>query len=120
MTASIQTRDAETIAGIQKLRFFPHSIVAGQGAWLIEEDGRRLLDLSASWGAASLGYAHPALQKTLTAAIGRQPGASILSAVNQPAVELAVAQVHTNADLFRMPIDVQVTTTAGVETTRSW
>ena len=89
MTASIQIRDAAAIAGIQKLRFFPHSIVAGEGAWLVEEDGRRLLDLSATWGAASLGYAHPALQDALTVAIGRQPGASILSAVNQPAVELA-------------------------------
>jgi 4-aminobutyrate aminotransferase len=89
MTASIQSRDAAAIAGIQKLRFFPHSIVAGDGARLVEEDGRRLLDLSATWGAASLGYAHPALQDALTAAIGRQPGASILSAVNQPAVELA-------------------------------
>ncbi|MEJ2165218.1 MAG: aspartate aminotransferase family protein [Desulfobacterales bacterium] len=89
MTASLQARDAAAIADIQKLRFFPHSIVAGEGTRLIEEDGRRLLDLSASWGAASLGYAHPALQGALTAAIGKQPGASILSAVNQPAVELA-------------------------------
>ena len=89
MTACIQNRDAAAIAGIQKLRFFPHSIVAGEGAWLIEEDGRRLLDLSATWGAASLGYAHPALRKALTAAIGKQAGASILSAVNQPAVQLA-------------------------------
>ena len=89
MKASFQKRDAESIAGIQKLRFFPHSIVAGQGTRLIEEDGRRLLDLSATWGAASLGYAHPALQENLSAVISKQPGASILSAVNQPAVELA-------------------------------
>jgi 4-aminobutyrate aminotransferase len=89
MTACIQNRDAAAIAGIQKLRFFPHSIVAGEGAWLIEEDGRRLLDLSATWGAASLGYAHPALRNALSAAIGKQAGASILSAVNQPAVQLA-------------------------------
>jgi 4-aminobutyrate aminotransferase len=89
MTASIQARDAAAIAGIQKLRFFPQSIVAGEGTRLIEEDGRRLLDLSASWGAASLGYAHPALRDALTATIGKQPGTSILSAANQPAVELA-------------------------------
>jgi 4-aminobutyrate aminotransferase len=89
MTHSLQDRDTATVAGIQKLRFFPHSIVAGEGSYLIEEDGRRLLDLSATWGAASLGYANAALVEAVSAAMGKQPGASILSAVNQPAVELA-------------------------------
>ncbi|MBW1676092.1 MAG: aspartate aminotransferase family protein [Deltaproteobacteria bacterium] len=89
MISSLQKRDAAAIADIQKLRFFPHSIVAGEGSYLIEEDGRRLLDLSATWGAASLGYAHPALVKAVSAVLEKQPGASILSAVSQPAVELA-------------------------------
>ncbi len=89
MIDTLQNRDAKTIAGIQKLRFSPHSAIAGEGCYLIEEDGRRLLDLSASWGAASLGYAHPAVVNAVTGAIRRQAGASILSAVNQPAVELA-------------------------------
>lgn len=89
MDTHLQLRDARTIAGIQKLRFFPHSIVAGEGCYLIEEDGRRLLDLSASWGAAGLGYGHPAIVEAVTTAIRQQAGASILSAVNRPAVELA-------------------------------
>ncbi|MFO7739566.1 MAG: aspartate aminotransferase family protein [Desulfatiglandaceae bacterium] len=89
MTHSLQDRDAAAVAGIQKLRFFPHSVLAGEGSYLIDEDGRRLLDLSATWGAASLGYANPALVEAVTAAMGKQSGASILSAVNQPAVELA-------------------------------
>lgn len=89
MIDTLQNRDAKTIAGIQKLRFFPHSVVAGEGCYLIEENGRRLLDLSASWSAASLGYAHPAMVDAVTGSIRRQAGASILSAVNQPAVELA-------------------------------
>jgi len=89
MTETLQVRDAKAVAGIQKLRFFPHSIVAGEGCYLIEEDGRRLLDLSASWGAASLGYVHPAMADAVTAAIQKQPGASILSSVTGPAVQLA-------------------------------
>ncbi|MGD8291970.1 MAG: aspartate aminotransferase family protein [Desulfobacterales bacterium] len=89
MANNLQQRDAEAIAAIQKLRFFPHSIVTGEGCYLIEEDGRRLLDLSASWGAASLGYGHPAVQEAVANAVRRQAGASILSAVNRPAVELA-------------------------------
>ena len=89
MAKDLQKRDAKAIAAIQKLRFSPHSIVAGEGCYLIEEDGRRLLDLSASWGAAGLGYGHPAVVEAVIAAVRQQAGASILSAVNQPAVELA-------------------------------
>lgn len=86
---SLQNRDSKTIAGLQKLRFFPNSVVGGHGCHVIEEDGRHLLDFSASWGAASLGYAHPAVVDAVSSAIKNQAGASILSTVNQPAVELA-------------------------------
>lgn len=86
---NLQRRDSRAIAAIQKLRFFPHSITAGEGCYLVEEDGRRLLDLSASWGAAALGYGHPAIVEAVTKAVRQQAGASILSAVNGPAVELA-------------------------------
>ena len=86
---SLQDRDKKTIAGLQKLRFFPNSVVGGHGCLVIEEDGRQLLDFSAGWGAASLGYAHPALVDAVSRAVKNQAGASILSAVNQPAVELA-------------------------------
>jgi 4-aminobutyrate aminotransferase len=89
MTQDLYVRESKAIAGIQKLRFFPQTIISGEGCYLITEDGRRLLDLSATWGAASLGYAHPALITAVEAAVRRQAGASILSAVNKPAVELA-------------------------------
>jgi glutamate-1-semialdehyde 2,1-aminomutase len=36
-------------------RFASH----GEGAWLIEPDGRRLLDFVGGWGAAIAGHAHP-------------------------------------------------------------
>lgn len=88
-------RDNRVIADIQKLRFFPNTIVAGQGVYLIEEDGRKLLDLSATWGAASLGYGYPTLIQAVTSAIRSQAGASILSAVNKPAVELAEKLIST-------------------------
>lgn len=89
MKNSLQSRDSMTIAGLQKLRFSPNSVIRGQGCYLEEEDGRRLLDFSASWGAASLGYAHPAIVDAVSSAVQNQAGASILSAVNQPAIELA-------------------------------
>ena len=89
MSDTLYGRDAAAIAGVQKLRFFPLTVTAGQGSELIDETGRRLLDLSASWGAASLGYGDPDLVEAVSAAVRGQAGASILSAVTRPAVELA-------------------------------
>ncbi|MPZ54812.1 MAG: aminotransferase class III-fold pyridoxal phosphate-dependent enzyme [Acidimicrobiia bacterium] len=82
-------RDAEAIARLQKLRFYPLAVVGGDGCYLIGEDGRRLLDFSASWGAVSLGHSHPAIREAASRALESQAGASILSFINEPAVELA-------------------------------
>ena len=39
----------------------PMTFVKGEGSWLIEEDGRRFLDLGAGIAVNSLGHAHPKL-----------------------------------------------------------
>jgi acetylornithine/N-succinyldiaminopimelate aminotransferase len=44
----------------------PLSFVKGEGSWLIEEDGRRFLDLGAGIAVNALGHAHPDLVKALT------------------------------------------------------
>jgi 4-aminobutyrate aminotransferase len=86
---SLIERDARAIATIEKLRFFDLAVVGGHGSRLRLEDGREVLDLSASWGAASLGNAHPDVAAAAARALADMPGASILSVVNGPAVELA-------------------------------
>jgi 4-aminobutyrate aminotransferase len=86
---SLLERDARVIADIARLRFSPLSLVGGRGSRLIEEGGRALLDLSASFGAASLGYGHPAVTAAVSEACANMAGASLLSFPNENAVALA-------------------------------
>src|SRR5262245_52871998 len=86
---SLYERDQQALSRMSFLRFFPLAVTGGEGAWLIGEDGRRLLDFSASWGAASLGHSHPAMREAVEKALSSQAGASHLSGANLPAVELA-------------------------------
>lgn len=77
------------IAGVEKLRFYPLAVTGGEGSWLMEAGGRRLLDLSATWTASGLGHGRAEIAEAL-ARIGASPaGASILSATHPDAVELA-------------------------------
>ncbi|MEQ8666839.1 MAG: aspartate aminotransferase family protein [Rhodospirillales bacterium] len=88
-------RDAEVLSKLQKLRFSPIAVTGGDGNYLINEDGRRILDFSASWGAASLGHGHPAIRSAVVGALENQAGASTLSAANEPAVSLAERLLET-------------------------
>ncbi len=45
----------------------PLAFVRGEGSWLIEEDGRRFLDMGAGIAVAALGHANPDLVAALTA-----------------------------------------------------
>ncbi len=82
-------RDSAALGSVQKLRFFPQSVVGGHGARLRSDDGRELIDFSGSWGAASLGYGHPAIVEAVSRAVADPAGASVLSSANAPATELA-------------------------------
>jgi 4-aminobutyrate aminotransferase len=87
--ASLRERDAAVIANIARLRFSPLSLVGGRGNRLIEEGGRALLDLSASFGPAILGYSHPAVTRAVSAACASMAGASLLAFPNSESVALA-------------------------------
>ena len=86
---SLHARDTGAISDLQKLRFFPQEVSRGEGCYLYDSDGRGYLDLSAGWGAASLGYAHPDWVARVHAALLNQAGATLLSSAVAPAVELA-------------------------------
>ena len=87
--ASLYQRDTRSVAGIEKLRFFPLAVTAGKGCWLTEAGGRKLLDLSATWTAAGLGHGHPEIAAAITRAAQNPAGAGGLSAVHPDSVGLA-------------------------------
>ena len=85
----LYARESRSISTMAHLRFFPQAIIGGSGAYLTGDDGRELLDFAASWGAASLGHAHPAIRAAVNRALADQAGASYLSSANEPCVLLA-------------------------------
>ena len=87
--AAVLRRDGLFIAGVEKLRFFPLAVESGDGSYLVEVGGRRLLDLSASWTAAGLGYGHPEIADAIASAAKAPAGASGLSSISGDAVALA-------------------------------
>ncbi len=87
--ADLYARESRSVSKMAHLRFFPQAVVGGSGAYLTGDDGRQLLDFAASWGAASLGHAHPALRDAVNRALSDQAGASYLSSANEPCVLLA-------------------------------
>ena len=82
-------RDEKVIAGIEKIRFFPVAPIGGDGCYIIEENGRRLLDFAGSWGAAGLGYSHPAITEAISKASQSMASSSLLSYASEPAITLA-------------------------------
>ena len=85
----LYARESRSISTMAHLRFFPQAVVGGSGACLTGDDGRELLDFAASWGAASLGHAHPAIREAVGRALADQAGASYLSTANEACVLLA-------------------------------
>jgi 4-aminobutyrate aminotransferase len=86
---SLLERDGQVIAKLQKLRFNPAAVVGGTGSTLLLEDGRKLIDLSGGWGAALLGYGHPAIKEAMQKAAENPAGVGLISVVSEPSVRLA-------------------------------
>lgn len=87
--SQLYARDLVSVAGIEKLRFFPLALESGDRSWLTEAGGRRLLDLSSTWTAAGLGHGHPKVAEAIAVAARHPPGAGALSAVHRDSVGLA-------------------------------
>ena len=64
----------------------PRFLACGEGAWLTDVDGNRLLDLVLSWGPLLAGHAHPRVIEQVRAAVDR---GSSFGAPHELEVELA-------------------------------
>lgn len=83
--------DLASVAGVERLRFFPQVVASGSGSVLTTPEGREVIDLSASWTATGMGHAHPAVVAAAEQALRRAPGGSVLSGTHPDAVRLARA-----------------------------
>lgn len=90
MTAQdLYSRDLNAVAGIEKLRFFPLAVESGQGTWMTEVGGRKLLDCTATWTACGLGHGHPRVTEALVRASRSPAGAGGSAAVHPDSVGFA-------------------------------
>lgn len=87
--AGLVERDRRLVAGAQKIRFFPFAPVGGSGARLVDADGRSWLDFTAGWAVTNAGYGHPRVRAAIQAQLEQGSYAGLVSAVIEPALELA-------------------------------
>lgn len=90
-------RDARYVANALKIRYTPFVEAGGDGAYLIDDSGRRYIDFAAGWAAAGLGYSNEHVKRAIAAQLDRATLAGLLSGINQPAVDLAERLVELNA-----------------------
>jgi glutamate-1-semialdehyde 2,1-aminomutase len=88
----------------------PVFMAAGHGAYLIDADGRELVDLVCSWGPMILGHAYPAVVEAVTAAAARGTSFGAATAGEVELAELIAA---------RMPVEKVRLVNSGTEATMS-
>jgi len=64
-------------------------IARGEGAWLIDFEGRRYLDGVSSWWVNLFGHAHPAINRAIAEQLGELEHVMLAGFTHAPAIELA-------------------------------
>lgn len=82
-------RDAEVLSNVQKLRFYPFVAERGEGAILIDADGKRYLDFSSGWGVMNTGYGHPRIIAAVNEQMCKLSFTPTISVINEKSIELA-------------------------------
>lgn len=87
--ADLVARDRARIAEASKIRFFPFTPVGGDGARILDADGRRLLDFTGGWAVINTQYGDHRIRAAVEAQLARGTYPGLVSAVIEPAVLLA-------------------------------
>jgi len=69
--------------------FHPVSIVAGEGSWLMDAQGKRYLDGNSSIWTNLHGHRHPTLDEAIRSQLGKIAHSSFLGLTHEPAARLA-------------------------------
>jgi len=69
--------------------FHPISIVAGEGTWLVDAEGKRYLDGNSSIWTNLHGHRHPRLDDAIRSQLGKIAHSSFLGLTHEPAARLA-------------------------------
>ena len=69
--------------------FPPLAIARGEGAWLIDRDGRRYLDAISSWWVNLFGHCNPRINAAITDQLGKIEHVMLAGATHAPVVELS-------------------------------
>ncbi|MGD9584149.1 MAG: adenosylmethionine--8-amino-7-oxononanoate transaminase [Lysobacterales bacterium] len=64
-------------------------IARGEGAWLIDADGHRLLDAISSWWVNLFGHGHPRIARAISEQAGRLEQVILAGFTHEPAIRLA-------------------------------
>jgi adenosylmethionine-8-amino-7-oxononanoate aminotransferase len=67
----------------------PLAIARGEGAWLIDTDGRRYLDATSSWWVNLFGHCNPRINAAITDQLGKIEHVMLAGATHAPVVELS-------------------------------
>jgi len=97
----------------------PRFMVAGQGAYLTDADGRRYVDLVASWGPMILGHAHPAVVEAVQRAASHGLSFGTPTTGEVELVEHIIDRVNAAAPDGRRPLQQLRLVNSGTEATMS-
>lgn len=86
---SVLERDARNVSEALKIRYFPFALDHGEGARLVDLDGRRYLDFGAGWALAGLGYSNQRVREAIKRQVDRSTFGGLISGANEAAAELA-------------------------------
>ena len=82
-------RDAEAIADVLKLRFYPFIAERGKGSRLYDADGNEYIDFNAGWAVANTGYCHPRIAGIVSEQMNRLSFSSLTSVMSAESIQLA-------------------------------